>query len=426
HDLRHLCENPPQVIDWDFEPVQPQATQSLAFCRKLKAEISKLPKSSCCVLAGGTENLGALFSELFDRTQDPGDSAPPRLLGPTAEQMSLLREPRNLASWCQDLEVGFPWTQCVAEKNDNFGGVRLPSSETRWLRKSVHSAGGLGVREVTPGETNWENGECSGGYLQEFVPGTAVGVTFCLTDRRRPQFLGATRALHAAEWPGPLPFVYRGSLGPIALSATMLEQLERLAEKIQQETGLRGWLPMDLIVAPDDRLWLLEINPRWTAGMEVLHRSGINPVAFHLDAFGVTPASPDHSLSRALDATTFTVDATTSETSPQRAAVKAIVYADRDYELTRSTIEKLQDLWSQYPDRFADIPSFEQVDALSGRLGVSRGQPICTVRAELPWNPLVAQAMRPTNDGDSRCKEVEATLLQSLHGARKEALSLLQ
>jgi predicted ATP-grasp superfamily ATP-dependent carboligase len=45
--------------------------------------------------------------------------------------------------------------------------------------------------------------------------------------------------------------------------------LERFATTVAQSTGIRGLWQADFQIDPNGQLWLLEINPRWSASMEL-------------------------------------------------------------------------------------------------------------------------------------------------------------
>jgi predicted ATP-grasp superfamily ATP-dependent carboligase len=45
--------------------------------------------------------------------------------------------------------------------------------------------------------------------------------------------------------------------------------LERFAKTVAQSTGIRGLWQADFQIDPQGQLWLLEINPRWSASMEL-------------------------------------------------------------------------------------------------------------------------------------------------------------
>jgi predicted ATP-grasp superfamily ATP-dependent carboligase len=101
----------------------------------------------------------------------------------------------------------------------------------------------------------------------------------------RAVLLGVTRQLV-----GPIDgsdaegFCYLGSVGPIRLEATALDQVTRLGEFLAQRFDLVGLVGVDFVL-DGQRVWPIEVNPRYTASMEVLERSGdFSAVGMHRDA----------------------------------------------------------------------------------------------------------------------------------------------
>jgi predicted ATP-grasp superfamily ATP-dependent carboligase len=128
---------------------------------------------------------------------------------------------------------------------------------------------------------------------------------------------------------------------------------------VRVATGLRGWVQFDLIEASDGQLWLLEINPRWAAGMELLVDTGrTNPVEAHLRAFGLSAGS------------NYVAPPPESQVS---CAAKAILYAPAPLELTDRLVAELQQFAG-----IADIPA----DSARGQV-IEQGHPLLTVKARL-------------------------------------------
>jgi len=111
-----------------------------------------------------------------------------------------------------------------------------------------------------------------GEYLQEWIEGINIGATFC-SEELGVRLMGVARSLVAAEYPGPLPFIYRGNIAPWVVSEGVREQLLDFASLVTEETGLRGLWQADFVLqeggSKEELLWLLEINPRWSASMEL-------------------------------------------------------------------------------------------------------------------------------------------------------------
>ncbi len=228
--------------------------------------------------------------------------------------------------------------------------------------------------------------EGSSYYFQAFVPGRTLGAT-CIVSRDASAnpyvtFVGATESWQAADWTGPTPFIYRGSFGPLPLTQSQVQSIEQLAMSLvrtvdavgggEPEELYRGWIQMDLIEDPELRLWLLEVNPRWTAGMEVLRLSGlVNPVRLHAQAFGIRcPTS---------------TQATTTGTSELWIG-KAIYYAPHAIPLTEPLVRKLH---QHCHDGFFDLPSIEAIGSQ-----IEPGHPLLTIVVTLDRQSLSYEQAR--------------------------------
>lgn len=198
-------------------------------------------------------------------------------------------------------------------------------------------------------------------YLQQWIPGCVIGA-HCNLTAQGSELLGITEAFNHEDWIGPTEFAYRGSWGPLPVSEhpQLTQPLLRLAEAVRVATGLRGWVQFDLIEASDGQRWLLEINPRWAAGMELLVDSGgTNPVEAHLRAFGLLATGSSQS--------------TPLPESQVSCSAKAILYAPAPLELTDRLVSQLQQFAG-----IADIPA----NSARGQV-IARGHPVLTVKARL-------------------------------------------
>jgi predicted ATP-grasp superfamily ATP-dependent carboligase len=344
------------------------------------------------VLAGGAEDLGAELGELWGATEGVGrNTNVPTVLAPSFRQLRLLRDPVNIAALTHETGLQFPLSK-IGETWDAVGATYSKSTReslardavfgvdyacrraspnadcrSRWLRKPFHGAGGWKIREEDSASTQ-RTPRSEDSYLQQFVPGVTLGVTCLLLRNRKPVFLGATRSIEAVEWPGPAPFIYRGSWGPVSMNESQLRVILDFAAKVQSQTGLLGWLPMDLIESEDGRLWLLEINPRWTAGMEVLHDGGLNVLPFHV------AACMEQEVEKPI--VNEDLDGLRSDGSGvhrvRDSFAKAIVYAEQNIVLSTSQLERIHGLPRS---QFADLPS--------EAVRIEAGQPILTVKCRL-------------------------------------------
>jgi len=223
--------------------------------------------------------------------------------------------------------------------------VRSGSAGGSWILKPVRSGGGQGVR-------TWRDGRVPRShYVQAFVEGWPGSVVF-VAARGRAAVLGVTRQIVGDPTFGAAGFRYCGSLlcAPGRDDAWWSRQATRLAGVAAKAFGLVGVGGVDFI-AGRDVVHPIEVNPRWTASLELVERArGISVFGMHADAcrHGVLPA----------------VDASGSAGS--RVYGKAIVFARHD-ATAGDTRPWLRD------DSVRDVPP--------PGTRIAAGQPVCTVFA---------------------------------------------
>ena len=213
------------------------------------------------------------------------------------------------------------------------------------MLKPRRSGGGHGTRIWRRGETVPRTH-----YLQEHIAGSTGSVVFA-ADGKRAVLLGLTRQLVGDGRLGAGGFRYCGSLlgNPGALfrqGEEILKAASAVVAGLTAEFGLVGLNGMDF-VARGGVPYPIEVNPRYSASMELLERAhGLSMFETHLQACsGTFAAAPG--LGSGIEG-------------------KAIVFARRDVIVgdTRAWIEH---------GAFADIPHPGE--------RIRRGHPICTVFA---------------------------------------------
>jgi predicted ATP-grasp superfamily ATP-dependent carboligase len=165
-----------------------------------------------------------------------------------------------------------------------------PTGDDRaWLVKPFRSGGGLGIRPFV-GQTFGAQTH----YLQEYCPGLCFGAMFLGTRDGRSLLLGVTHQFEAGSFGAP-EFHYCGSMGPVA---PVPAGVKRLGDILVQEFSLRGLFGVDFVYRVDpetgvEACFLLEVNPRYTASVEVLERAfGIGLLDLHRAVFEARPIAP--------------------------------------------------------------------------------------------------------------------------------------
>jgi len=193
----------------------------------------------------------------------------PQLLDRIAQQRPLLgnaggvlreaRDPFCLAGALR--EAGLPALDVSA--------VPLAGGRERWLKKPRKSGGGQRVEFVAESAT--ESGERAAGevfYYQRYVAGTPVSAIFLAADGRAI-CCGATRQLIGSDWTGARGFEYAGSVGPLDLTAGQRAQWQSIGDCLARRFALSGLFGVDA-VEREGSLWTVELNPRYTASVEVV------------------------------------------------------------------------------------------------------------------------------------------------------------
>lgn len=334
------------------------------------ASAASLCQVDAWLLGGGMENCYPLLQSTdpsnigsTDCIAELAQLAP--VLGPDRHQMSLLRSPLFCQRLCVD---GIEWPETTF--------IKPKGNLTEWLLKPIRSAGGLHIRaahfDPISSPQDHANAALNGlaCYWQRRLVGRVLGATWVI-DSKSCRLIGITQSLSDRDWPGPSEFIYRGSMGPIALQQQQRIALHHLGQRIVAELpDYRGYLQADLIEDSAGRLSLIEFNPRWTAGMEVLHELSNSPeqtpLGEHLQAWGI-PLAPMH-----------------WDKPETRLVSKAIYYAAREVELTLATRRYLQSLrrWrdSKFPGSqwcLADLPPVANLAPMR----FEKGTPILTLKS---------------------------------------------
>ncbi len=167
---------------------------------------------------------------------------------------------------------------------------RLPHPQTRpdarglpldgtWLVKPLASAGGRLAQLLTGATVPFSEPS----YFQQFVSGPSHSALY-LAVQEQFELIGVTQQLLGA--PGS-PFAYQGNIGPIAPSASMMSRLRQLGNVLTSAFGLVGLFGLDFVEYAGEP-WPVEINPRYTASVEVLEMATRRHLlAEHLHACGV-------------------------------------------------------------------------------------------------------------------------------------------
>lgn len=257
-----------------------------------------------------------------------------RLLGNTPATLVRARDPVAVAEVIRRAGGRAPLTLPPDQ-------TRYASAAVRWLRKPRRGGGGSGVGE-------WKPGAPLGPHelVQERIEGVLASVAF-VADGQRAVLLGISKGLTGDPAFGARGHRYCGSLYPFVADRALRDRLGAIAGAVTDAFGLVGLNGIDFVLREGEP-YVLEINPRYCASMELMERGGgISVFEAHVSACGRALPSVD--------------------LAPTRGMLgKAILYARRDVVVGDSRRWLLR-------DDVRDVP-------FPGDR-IRRGHPVCTVFA---------------------------------------------
>jgi predicted ATP-grasp superfamily ATP-dependent carboligase len=221
---------------------------------------------------GGLENLPRFVQRMARRRLLWGNEEP---------ALTICRNPKRVADILQFARMPAPK---VVQDYMN------PPPGRSWLLKPLKSAGGVGIRFWSETE---DQTSPRGTYRQEYIAGESLSLLF-LGGGRTAGLLGITRQLVGVSWLHAAPFRYCGSIGPLDPGLIQDPSLEELGHALANECFLNGLFGVDGIYR-DGTFWPVEINPRYTASVEVLeYATGRPTLGWHGHVFteGRLPSLP--------------------------------------------------------------------------------------------------------------------------------------
>jgi len=276
------------------------------------------------------------------------------LLGNAGEALRRCRDPFALQTVLGQNGLHFP------ETRSSCADLPLDGS---WLCKTYQGSSGSGVWELDDQDSRQQATD-SGACFQKRIEGQSAAVVFALGDTSTTT-LGMT-----TQWIGSVAtrsakFQYAGSLGfGSTISPTIQAQIYTLAQVLAHQFELRGLVGVDLLLDAH-RAWIVEINPRYTASVEIIERiTGISAIEAHLAACTDNP-----------------FDLVNQKIPTNQQHGKAILYAKQEVTINKEFFGwAMTQAGDKLDSRLADIPTLGSI--------IPTGRPVLTVFASAPTNEL--------------------------------------
>jgi uncharacterized protein len=312
---------------------------------------------------GGLENYPALVKRI---------AATRLLAGNSASVLSRVRDPFLTTDTLRSAGLDVP--ECRAREPELFpcDPGRPPH---QWLRKGRRSSGGNQVQVWNPADQQAADERRS--YFQQWIEGQSCGAVYVAAEGAA-RLLGVTDQLLTGSESDDgetddSRFRYAGSVGPLSLLPVIRKTFERIGQTLARKFNLIGLFGVDAIVS-GERVWPVEVNPRYPASAEILDWAlERSVVGWHVKACrdGELPAVPIPS-----------IDCWRG---------KRIHFARRDMVISPEFVESVMILNAgrAWP-AIADIPA--------PKTRFHAGQPVFTILGEGPSRELVLQRMSAMED----------------------------
>ena len=215
--------------------------------------------------------------------------------------------------------------------------------------------------------------------FQKRIEGTPCAAVYVAADGEA-RLLGVTRQLIGEPWLRSHGFQYSGSIGPWPVAENTLATLARLGSMLSEQFELVGLFGVDFILDHDERVWTIEVNPRYTASVEVVERfTGVKAIAMHVAACGGDSA--------ALEAGKANCYAGDDVSRSAECHGKATLFATRDGVVSQEFAEYCNEesLRSPWPG-LGDVPT--------AGTPIENGRPVLTIFASGTSVAEVEQRLR--------------------------------
>jgi predicted ATP-grasp superfamily ATP-dependent carboligase len=224
----------------------------IAALNSLRAGASRTPIG--LVLGSGFEDTPRLVATLARHF---------RLIGNDAETISRAKDPRSFFPLLDALGVPYPETR-----------LDPPGERDGWLSKRI---GGSGGAHILPSQAAKRRPDR---YFQRRVDGEPVSV-LALAGRGGLQIVGFSRQWTVGT--GPRPYRYGGAAGPIRLADALAVSMRASIEAICASLALVGLISFDFRLH-EGVPYLLEVNPRPGATLDIFDHEGASLLAAHIAA----------------------------------------------------------------------------------------------------------------------------------------------
>jgi uncharacterized protein len=217
-------------------------------------------------LIGAHDPVGLVYGAGFEHQPETiaAIARKTKVFGNAAKTLMRAKDPLTLAQVCEAHGLRHPQIAFTA-----------PDEPELWLMKRRGGAGGAHI--TTAEAARRASPDC---YFQRRVAGASLSALF-LASEDNVEMIGLS-----LQWTAPTlasPFRYGGAVGPVEIDPAQAEEIARAVAAIASGLDLVGLNSADFLVSTD-AVWLIEINPRPGATLDVFESNAAPLFARHLAA----------------------------------------------------------------------------------------------------------------------------------------------
>lgn len=286
---------------------------------KILQAINQINEKTPCkflIVGGGIESCPELLDQLPDYMV---------LLGNFPDVLQVTSNPQTFFKRLDQLKIPHPET--IFEP---------PAVAKDWLVKQANSCGGSGVSMFDPDQTYFP--AC---YFQRFIEGQVCSVVF-IADSQKAKVIGYNEIWNEGE----KLFKFSGAISLPNFPESLNKVIDDYLQLLTEDLGLIGLCGMDFIIDDQEKIQVLEINPRPTATFD-LHDQGGELMLQHINVCKKGKLNSDWII------------------RTDHSYAKRILYAEEPTKIDQNI---------QWPDWAADLPHRDQI--------VNAYDPVCTIYAD--------------------------------------------
>ncbi|MBD3407576.1 MAG: ATP-grasp domain-containing protein [Candidatus Lokiarchaeota archaeon] len=229
-------------------------------------------------ITGGFDDYTIYLKELEKRY---------RISGNSSKQMKLARDFQKVNTLATELGLRVP----LQKLSDSLDTSLSIADEIGYpcILRALESGGGSGIRFIKDQDdliTKYKKIQPGSRMrIQQYVTGKDASVSLLSTGTKAMSLSYHGQMIGFPSAGLKCNFTFSGNFMPFSIESETRKKLTRTTERMMTELGLVGSNGIDVVLDDAERIWFMEINPRFQATLEMLEYAGkVSITKLHVDA----------------------------------------------------------------------------------------------------------------------------------------------